>query len=243
MCESKSEAIVEDDGKVFLYVETNEEGIADFKRSSKYEGMNVELSSMIVEGKTVPAFKFEVTDFSLYQDFKREQWRQEDAWKQEQRCIICGENGKSKRCPLRVKNPNFSGKEGEKKTVAVDCTMCPFNRQFRLVKGMVSFSSLELRDKDGNVDPYTQPNRKLFDVMTKGSGDARMQPLYFLITTAGTDTNSICYETHQKAKDILAGRKIDATFYPVIYGADGADDWTDPKVWKKANPSFYYSWD
>ena len=84
---------------------------------------------------------------------------------------------------------------------------------------------------------HTQPNRKLFDVMTKGSGDARMQPLYFLITTAGTDTNSICYETHQKAKDILDGRKIDPTFYPVIYGADDSDDWTDPKVWRKANPS------
>lgn len=84
---------------------------------------------------------------------------------------------------------------------------------------------------------HTQPNRKLFDVMTKGSGDARMQPLYFLITTAGTDTNSICYETHQKAKDILEGRKIDPTFYPVIYGADENDDWTDPAVWKKANPS------
>ena len=84
---------------------------------------------------------------------------------------------------------------------------------------------------------HTQPNRKLFDVMTKGSGDARMQPLYFLITTAGTDTNSICYETHQKAKDILEGRKIDPTFYPVIYGADESDDWTDPKVWRKANPS------
>lgn len=84
---------------------------------------------------------------------------------------------------------------------------------------------------------HTQPNRKLFDVMTKGSGDARMQPLYFLITTAGTDTHSICYETHQKAKDIIEGRKIDPTFYPVIYGADESDDWTDPKVWKKANPS------
>lgn len=84
---------------------------------------------------------------------------------------------------------------------------------------------------------HTQPNRKLFDVMTKGSGDARMQPLYFLITTAGSDTNSICYETHQKAKDILEGRKIDPTFYPVIYGADEEEDWTDPKVWKKANPS------
>ena len=84
---------------------------------------------------------------------------------------------------------------------------------------------------------HTQPNRKLFDVMTKGSGDARMQPLYFLITTAGTDIHSICYETHQKAKDIIEGRKIDPTFYPVIYGADESDDWTDPKVWKKANPS------
>lgn len=84
---------------------------------------------------------------------------------------------------------------------------------------------------------HTQPNRKLFDVMTKGSGDARMQPLYFLITTAGTDTHSICYETHQKALDILEGRKIDPTFYPVIYGAADTEDWTDPKVWKKANPS------
>lgn len=84
---------------------------------------------------------------------------------------------------------------------------------------------------------HTQPNRKLFDVMTKGSGDARMQPLYFLITTAGTDTNSICYETHQKAKDILEGRKIDPTFYPVIYGAGEDEDWTDPKVWLKSNPS------
>lgn len=84
---------------------------------------------------------------------------------------------------------------------------------------------------------HTQPNRKLFDVMTKGSGDARMQPLYFLITTAGTDTHSICFETHQKALDILEGRKIDPTFYPVLYGAGDTEDWTDPKVWLKANPS------
>ncbi len=84
---------------------------------------------------------------------------------------------------------------------------------------------------------HTQPNRKLFDVMTKGSGDARTQPLYFLITTAGTDTQSICYETHQKALDIIERRKTDSTFYPVIYGATEDEDWTDPKVWKKANPS------
>jgi phage terminase large subunit-like protein len=84
---------------------------------------------------------------------------------------------------------------------------------------------------------HAQPNRKLYDVMLRGSGDARTQPLYFLITTAGDNVNSICYEVHQKAKDLLAGRKRDANFYPVIYGADEEDDWTDPKVWKKANPS------
>ena len=84
---------------------------------------------------------------------------------------------------------------------------------------------------------HSQPNRKLYDVLTKGSGDARMQPLFFLITTAGTDTHSICYEVHQKAQDIIDGRKIDPTFYPVIYGADDTEDWTSPKVWKKYNPS------
>lgn len=84
---------------------------------------------------------------------------------------------------------------------------------------------------------HAQPNRGLFDVMTHGSGDARKQPLFFLITTAGTDRNSICWEVHQKAKDILEGRKHDRSFYPVIYGADENDDWSSEAVWYKANPS------
>jgi len=84
---------------------------------------------------------------------------------------------------------------------------------------------------------HAQPNRDLYDVMLHGSGDARKQPLFFLITTAGTDRNSICWEVHQKAEDILQGRKIDPTFYPVIYSAADTDDWTSEKVWKKVNPS------
>lgn len=84
---------------------------------------------------------------------------------------------------------------------------------------------------------HAQPNRNLFDVMTKGSGDARTQPLYFLITTAGNDTNSICYEIHQKALDVIEGRKVDPTFYPCIFGADESEDWTSPDVWRKVNPS------
>ena len=90
---------------------------------------------------------------------------------------------------------------------------------------------------------HAQPNRELFDVMTKGSGDARTQPLYFLITTAGTDRHSICFEQHQKAEDIILGRKIDPTFYPVIYGINDDDDWGNEKNWYKANPSLGHTID
>lgn len=80
-------------------------------------------------------------------------------------------------------------------------------------------------------------NREMMNVMLHGASDARKQPLNFLITTAGNDLHSIGYELHQKAIDIIEGKKIDSTFYPVIYAAHEDDDWTDPEVWKKANPS------
>ena len=82
-----------------------------------------------------------------------------------------------------------------------------------------------------------QSNRKLYETMTQGSGAARKQPLNFVITTAGSDKTSICYEVHRKAMDILEGRKSDPTFYPVVYSAPETADWTDPEVWKQANPS------
>lgn len=88
---------------------------------------------------------------------------------------------------------------------------------------------------------HAQPNRNLYDVLTKGSGDAREQPLFFIITTAGTDKNSICYELHTKALDIMKGRKKDSSFYPVVYGLTEEDDWTDEKNWYKANPSMGYT--
>ena len=54
---------------------------------------------------------------------------------------------------------------------------------------------------------HTQRDRKFFDVLTKGSGDAREQPLFFYITTAGDQKESICYELHSKAKVYSIARK------------------------------------
>jgi phage terminase large subunit-like protein len=70
-----------------------------------------------------------------------------------------------------------------------------------------------------------------------------MQPLYFLITTSGTDRNSICFEQHQKAVDILEGRKIDTTFYPVIYGLKENEEWSLEENWYKVNPSLGHTID
>ena len=111
-------------------------------------------------------------------------------------------------------------------------------------QGFYQVLSAEVGTKHGlNVsglvldEVHAQPNRKLYDVLTKGSGDAREQPLFFLITTAGTDKESICYELHMKSTDILAGRKVDPTFYPVVFGLTDEDDWHEEANWYKAHPS------
>ena len=84
---------------------------------------------------------------------------------------------------------------------------------------------------------HVQKNPDLYNVLTKGSGDARKQPLQFIISTAGDNIHSIGYELFQKAQDLLAGRKTDPTIYPVVFAADPEDDWTKPETWRKANPS------
>ena len=84
---------------------------------------------------------------------------------------------------------------------------------------------------------FAQQTRELFDTMTKYTGDARRQPLYFLITTAGRDKTSICYEIHCKAKAVLDGSKIDPAFYPAVFGIEEEDDWEDESIWRRVNPS------
>jgi phage terminase large subunit-like protein len=83
---------------------------------------------------------------------------------------------------------------------------------------------------------HTQPNRLLFDALW-GAGKARKQPLFIMLTTAGYDRQSVCFEMHQYAQEILDGVREDDSFWSVIYTIDEGDDWTSPKVWKKANPN------
>ena len=83
-----------------------------------------------------------------------------------------------------------------------------------------------------------QTTRKLYDTMTMGANSGRSQPLNFVITTSGTDKTSVCYAEHCYAQDLLHGRKFNPTYYPVVFCAEEDDDWTDPAVWARVNPSY-----
>lgn len=99
---------------------------------------------------------------------------------------------------------------------------------------------------------HAQPNRKLWDVMTFGSGSARKQPTWIVLTTAGDDPdrNSIGWEVHEKCLRILAARDgsgkpedDDPLWMPVVYGLpDDPDklekiDIYDEALWFRLNPS------
>lgn len=84
---------------------------------------------------------------------------------------------------------------------------------------------------------HAQPDRELYDVLKTSTG-SRRQPILWMFTTAGFDKHSICWEVHEHALKVIDGTVIDPSFLPIIYAADEADDWTSPKIWKKANPNY-----
>lgn len=102
---------------------------------------------------------------------------------------------------------------------------------------------------------HAQPSRDLWDVMTFGSGDARRQPVWIVLTTAGDDPDrkSIGWEVHEKALAIYRWRRgardekayDDPRWLPIIYGLGLIEDEDELKdlniydeaLWKKCNPS------
>jgi hypothetical protein len=59
---------------------------------------------------------------------------------------------------------------------------------------------------------HAQPNRDLWDVMKTSTG-ARRKPLMVMITTAGYDRESICWEQHEYAQKVLSGVIDDPEFF------------------------------
>lgn len=90
------------------------------------------------------------------------------------------------------------------------------------------------------VDEYhAHPDNGMLEVMDSAIV-ARQQPLTYIITTAGFDINSPCYqEEHRKAEATLERSitPVPESFFALIYTLDEDDDWADRSVWVKANPN------
>ncbi len=83
---------------------------------------------------------------------------------------------------------------------------------------------------------HCAPNRQLYDVLVTSQG-GRLQPLMIVISTAGFDRHSILWELYAHARKVKETPSLDPTFLPIIYEAAAEADWTDEKVWAKANPA------
>lgn len=115
--------------------------------------------------------------------------------------------------------------------------------KFDYTKSFLQVLSSDVTANDGwnsflfIVDEYhSAPNSSMYDVMKSSQGN-RDNPLAIVITTAGFNLFSPCYQLRQTNIEILAGIKKDDTVFAAIYTLDSEDDWKDPNNFIKSNPN------
>lgn len=84
---------------------------------------------------------------------------------------------------------------------------------------------------------HAHQNGDLVSVLHKKTA-GQAEPLEIYITTADFERDSMCNEKHDAALAVLDDHSLDPYLLPVIYAAGKDDDWRDPEVWKRCNPSF-----
>jgi phage terminase large subunit-like protein len=89
---------------------------------------------------------------------------------------------------------------------------------------------------------HAHKDRSLFDVLRSAVG-ARKNPLGWYITTAGYNSQGVCFEQRDYVVKILEGIFADDQYFGAIYTLDEGDDPFDEAVWPKANPNLGVSVD
>jgi phage terminase large subunit-like protein len=87
---------------------------------------------------------------------------------------------------------------------------------------------------------HRHKNRELYDLLKQGGG-TREQPLMIVITTAGFDRTSVCFEEWEYARQVARGTVQDPAMFVTLYETPAeltfADIAKDEKLWKLANPA------
>jgi phage terminase large subunit-like protein len=83
---------------------------------------------------------------------------------------------------------------------------------------------------------HEHPTDQVVDKMRAGT-KGRRNALIFEITNAGYDRHSICWRHHDYSAKILAGAIENDAWFAMLFELDEGDEWTDERVWPKANPN------
>ena len=118
---------------------------------------------------------------------------------------------------------------------------CDYNYSKFIYLGADSKTQDGINTYFGIVDEYhAHPNDYLYGNLISSMG-AREQPLALIITTAGFNTTSPCYEMYQMCVKILKKTIQDDSYFCYIAQLDEGDDPFDEKNWIKASPNYKIS--
>lgn len=88
----------------------------------------------------------------------------------------------------------------------------------------------------GIIDEFhAHLTREMYDLLVSAMGK-RLQPLLFIITTAGFDLASPCYEEYTYLTKVLSGELQNEQYFAYIAQLDPEDNPQDERCWIKANP-------
>jgi phage terminase large subunit-like protein len=105
----------------------------------------------------------------------------------------------------------------------------PLSSEARTLDGRrVHFAALDELHEHGD--------RTVIDKMRAGT-KARRQPLILEVTNAGWNRQTACWEHHELSREILEGTRHNDEWFAFVCGLEVGDDWTDERVWARANPS------
>ncbi len=91
-----------------------------------------------------------------YLEYIKDELREQDAAKQDGRCVIPDGKGKTKRCPCRIPNPGYVPGGDQPKTLPVRCEGCKFEA-FRQAHTFIPLSSLDYENESSETESYEVP--------------------------------------------------------------------------------------
>ena len=94
-----------------------------------------------------------------YLELIKDELTEQDAAKQDGRCSIPDGRGGMKRCPCRVKNPDYVAGSNQPKTLPVRCEGCQYE-PFRQAHTTVVLSTLDHQNESGEFETYEIPATK-----------------------------------------------------------------------------------